>query len=414
MTATDVAEERGMLAPLRGRDFRYQFGAQTISTVGSTLSPVALTMGILALTGSAEMLGVVLTAYTVPLVIFVLAGGVWADRVPRRQLMVIADVVRACAQTSVGILLLVGTAPVWVIAALQFITGTATAFYYPASTGLTTSTVRPDQLQKANALLSLSMSVAGTVGPLCASLLVLTAGAGWALIIDGLSFAGSAYLMSRLSSARRENSGVERHFFRELAEGFAEVRRRTWVWSSIIAFAASNLAMATLFVVGPTVLLEHKNGILQWGVIVAVIAVGEVIGDVLALRLRPRRMLLTARMVELGQIPLLIALAVVAPMPWLLMGAVLWGIAMTYPDSLWYTALQQHLPEQAISRVASYDWMGSLMLRPVGYAVAAFIAAGDGLVYGLVGAALLVAVTRGVGVLEPATRNLRRLEVDAS
>jgi hypothetical protein len=252
--------------------------------------------------------------------------------------------------------------------------------------------------------------MAGTAGPLCASVLVLTSGAGWALVIDGLTFNGSALLMSRLSTVVRPPTAAPRHFFRELSEGFAEVRQRTWVWSSILTFATTNLSMAALFVIGPALLLNHSGGVLKWGSIVAAIAAGEVVGDLLALWLRPRRMMLAARIAELAQVPLLVTVAFVAPMPWLLAGAVLWGMGMTYPDALWYAALQEHLPEQAISRVASYDWMGSLMLRPAGYAAAAFIAAGGGLTETLLGAALLIAVTRVAGMTVPSVRNLRRLE----
>jgi MFS family permease len=183
------------------------------------------------------------------------------------------------------------------------------------------------------------------------------------------------------------------------------------VWNSILAFAGSNMAVAALFVVGPARLLHDEGGVLEWGMVVAAISMGEVCGDLLALRFRPRRMLLAARVVELAQVPLLVCVALVAPLPWLLGCAVLWGIGITYPDSLWYTALQQHLPEESISRVSSYDFMGSLVLRPVGYSVAAFVASGGALVETLLGAAVLIVVTRGVGMLVPSVRNLRRLEV---
>ena len=331
-----------------------------------------------------------------------------------RRLMVVTDLIRASTQSTVGLLLLLGIAPIWMIGALQLIAGTATAFYYPATTGLTTSTVPRSELQRANALLSLSTSLSACVGPLGASLLVLTAGAGWALVIDGLSFIGSAVLLSRLSIGPQQRERVERHFLTELAEGFAEVRQRTWVWNSILAFAASNMAVATLFVVGPARLLHDEGGVFKWGTVVAAISMGEVIGDLLALRFRPKRMLLTARVVELAQVPLLICVALVGSMPWLLTCAVLWGIGITYPDSLWYTALQQHLPEQSISRVSSYDFMGSLVLRPVGYSVAAVVASSGALVETLLGAAVLIVVTRAIGMLVPSVRNLRRLEAVTS
>jgi MFS family permease len=407
--ATGQNRFRDSLAPLRGRPFRYQFGAQTISTIGSTLTPVALAIGLITIDAGAGTLGLAMAAYSTPVIIFVLVGGVWADRLPRQRIMVTADLVRAVVQCTVGALLLAESREVWAYVVLQFVAGTATAFYHPASTGLTADTVPAHDLQRANALLSLTRSLAGSLGPLVASGLALGVGAGWALVADGLSFLGSAFLLSRLSLLVRRVP-VRDRFLTELRAGATEVRQRSWVWSSILVFAASNLAFAALYVVGPDVLISADGGEVAWGIVIATFSVGQGIGDVLALRVQPQRPLLAARLIELLQAPLLVALALDASLPWLVAGAVLGGIATTYPDTLWYTALQQHLPDEMLSRVSSYDWMGSLVLRPVGYAVAATAAGAFGPETILASVAVLVVVSRLAGAAVPGIRRLRRLE----
>ena len=387
-----------LLGPLQLRQFRLQFAAQALSMVGSTLSPVALSLGILTVTGSARTLSVVLAAGSLPLVAFVLVGGVWADRLPRGRIMVVANLVSACAQAGLGAMLLTGQVHLWMAVGLQILNGTAMAFYFPSINGLTAETVPADQLQKANALLSLTRSVSGSVGPLMASLLVLAGSAGWALVFDGATFVISAALLSRLTPAARDESGRQ-PFLRELAEGFREVVRRGWVWSSIGVFMNFQLVTAAFMVLGPVTILHRGASVTVWGATIACLSVGSVIGDALALKIVPRRPIVTSRLVELLAAPVLIAYALNAPV-WLLVAtATLAGIALTFPDALWFTALQRNLDPAVLSRVSSYDWLGSLALRPVGYLVAAAMAAAVGATVTLIAAAALLVASQLAGLL---------------
>ncbi len=398
------------LAPLYHRNFRLQFAAQTASVAGSMLSPVALALAILQTTKSPQALGIVLTAYTVPMVIFVLIGGVWADRLPRQQVMVAANLVRAVTACAIGTMFLTGHAPVWALAALQLIAGIAAAFYQPAETGMTASTTPATHLQEANALLSLSRSTAGVLGPVLASVLVISSSAGWALIIDGITFVVGAWFLSRIKLASTPPPPAQNGFVRELSAGFGEVRSRPWIWSSIVAFAFTNLGIAALFVAGPAILLERDNGEVSWGAVVTALSIGQLAGNVMALRLRPARMLLAARIFELAQLPVLLALALTASLPWLVVGAFICGIGLTYPDSLWYTALQQQLPANAISRVSSFDVLGSLALRPVGFSLAAVVSTGIGLTQTIVAAAVLLVASRVFSLSFADVRHLRRIQ----
>jgi MFS family permease len=397
---------RDSLTVLRQRQFRLQFSAHAISVVGSTLSPVALTVGVLTVMDSMVALGLVLAAYTVPLVLFVVVGGVWADRLPRQQVMVVADLVRAAAQCAVGALFLSGVPAIWQLVVLEAVIGVATAFYYPAATGLTAQTAPQHLLQPANALLALTRSIAGSLGPLCAGALAVTAGAGWALMVDGLTFLASAVLLARVRIPPRERTAAAPAFLVELRTGFHDVASRSWVWSSIGGFAVTNLLVGSLYVLGPTLLLKDGDA-MRWAVLVAALSVGEAVGNVLALRVRPARPLYFARLVELSQALVVVAVAGRSPTWVLVIAAVASGAGFTLPDALWYTALQQHLPEASISRVSSYDWMGSLALRPLAYAGAAAVAGHVGITRTLMVGAILLVVSRLAAIAPAGVRQLR-------
>ena len=146
------------LGALQEREFRLFFTGQLVSLLGDAVTPFALAWAVLDLTGSARDLGFVIAAKTAPLVVFLLAGGVFADRLPRRGVMLTADIARMAIQAATAALLLSHTARIWELIVLQALAGTGTAFFNPASTGLTPMTVSAERLQEANALRGISMA----------------------------------------------------------------------------------------------------------------------------------------------------------------------------------------------------------------------------------------------------------------
>ena len=140
------------LEVLHERSFARYLAAVTVSTLGSGMATVALAFAVLGF-GSATDLGVVLLAREIPIVVFLLLGGVFADRLPRRTILVGCDLVKGAAQVATAILLFSGTANVWNVALLQGVFGVAAAFSRPATTGLVKETVSDARLQEANALL---------------------------------------------------------------------------------------------------------------------------------------------------------------------------------------------------------------------------------------------------------------------
>src|SRR5215211_5509172 len=186
------------LAVLRRRDFRLLLFGQSISVFGDRMVVVALAFAVLEVGGSASEVGLVLAAGVVPMVGCVLIGGVVADRTSRRAVMVAADLVRVASQGAMAALLIAGSAELWMLAVLAAVTGSATGFFNPASTGLMPEVVPPDELQPANALRSTGFSLGEILGPLAAGLIVAAAGAGWAIAADSATFAVSAVLLATL------------------------------------------------------------------------------------------------------------------------------------------------------------------------------------------------------------------------
>jgi MFS family permease len=398
---------RFLVGALQERDFRLLFLARSASMFGDSIAPVALAFAVLDLTGSATDLGFVMAARIVPFVVFLLVGGVWADRVPRQLLMMASDLGRFATQAVLAALLLSGNAHIWQLVVLQALHGTAGAFFRPASVGLIPQTVLPEHLQQANALLSLSFSTAGILGPVLAGALVATLGPGWAIAIDAVSFAVSAAFLVRLRLPPRARAVLRASFAVELREGWREVRTRTWLWVSIGDFMVIQfLFLPSLLVLGPLIAKQELGGATAWATIVAAVGVGSVVGDVVALRFRPRRPLAACFAAFLLATPVLVLLGGAVSTIAIAFGGALFGFGNSIGNTLWFVVLQQQIPEHALSRVSSYDEMGSAILRPVGFAAVGPIAAALGTRETVIGAAAITAATSLVCALLPSIRSI--------
>jgi MFS transporter len=356
--------------PLREREFGLLYAGQAVSLLGDALVPVALAFAVLDLTGSAADLGYVFAAQILPLVVFLLAGGVWADRLPRQLVMLGSDLVRGLAQATVAFLLLTGRAELRELIALAAVYGTAEAFFRPAATGLIPLTVSAPRLQQANALLAMTMNGARVVGPVLAGALVAVANPGVALAFDAATFAVSAAFLLQLRPAAVERTEERQSFAHELAAGWGEFRSRTWLWA--IVLAASILlfgAIAPFLVLGPVISKAHYGGAAAWSLILAGFALGQVAGGGLALRWRPPRPLLVCACSNILVAPPLALLAFTAPAAAVASAALVGGAAAGVFGTLWETTMQTQIPPDRLSRVSSYDWMGSVAFLPAGFAL---------------------------------------------
>jgi len=400
--------------PLAERDFRLLFLGRTISLFGSAFAPIALAFAVIVLTGSPSDLGLVLSAYMLAHLVFLLAGGVWADRLPRNLVMVTSDLLSGASQLAAAALLLTGTAQAWHLIVLGAVRGGASAFFMPASTGLVPRVVSPGRLQQANALLSLSRNSTRIAGVALAGILVATIGPGWALALDGATYLLGALFIAMLRVPRVEQA-KERQFLRELAEGWREFRSRSWLCVTIVQFALINAyAIGAFLVLGPFVAEQHLGGAAAWGFILAAEAAGMIVAGVVALHYRPQRPLFVATLAVLTMAPLLALLGLAAPLTLILPAAFVAGVGLELYGVFWDTTLQEHIPDEKLSRVSSYDVLGSFALIPVGVAVMGPISDAIGVADTLMGAALIVVLATIAVISVSDVRNLRRLDVPLS
>jgi MFS family permease len=391
---------------LQERNFARYLGSVVVSHLGNGMANVALAFAVLEF-GTPTDLGIVLLAREIPMIVFLLLGGVFADRIPRRTILIGTDLVKGSAQVATAIVLFSGAASVWNIALLQVAFGVANAFSRPIGLGLVKETVSDARLQQANALAQLSRSTLSIASPALGALIVTLGSPALAIAIDAVTFFVSALFIASMRLAGTVRVATK-SIVGDLRDGWREFVSRPWVVAIIASFGLFQLTyFPALLVLGPTVALEHLEGAAGWGTIVAVEAVGAVVGGLLALRLRVTRPLVVSELVVVPSGFLLFALAVPLPLAAIAAVGFFVGLGFALGENLYVTAFQRNIPEHALSRISSYDWFGSVALNPIGYALIGPIAATIGIPETLVIAGLLnVLVCIGV-VLVPSVRAIR-------
>jgi Major Facilitator Superfamily len=394
--------------PFGQREFRLLFVGRTTSFVGNAFANVALAFAVLELTGSKADLGYVLAARSVPQVIFLLAGGIWGDRLPRHHVMVGSNLVSGLSQSAVAALLLSGHARIWQLAALAALNGASSAFFFPASTGIVPQTVPRPLLQSANAFLRLGLNSSFIGGAALGGVVVGATSPGIGIAVDAGSFflaAAALGAMRTPATLRMEGSS----FVAELREGWREFSSRTWLWAIVAQFAVVNaVEQGTEQVLGPAIAKEHLGGATGWGLVLTAGSLGLLAGGLVLLRLRPERLLLAATLGFMLTIPFLLALSIPASLAVVVVAAVLAGIGIEVFSIFWDTTLQQEIAQEKLSRVSSYDALGSFVLTPLGLAAAGPVAQVAGTRETILGAAALSLGATLTVLLSRDVRTIRR------
>ena len=391
------------------RNFRLLVSARTISFFGTNLAPIAVAFAVLDLTGSATDVGIAFACWTLAQICTLLAGGVVADRLPRKLVMLSSDSANAAIRLTLAALLVTGHARVWELFVLQALGGAATAFYSPASSGVVPETVRPAVLQQANGLMSIARYLAFPLGAAAGGAIVATIGSGYALLVDGATYATSALLLSRIRLPARARTAASPNFIRELREGWQAFTEHTWVWLLTCWISLYFLiTYAPFFVLGPYIAKNSLGGATAWAIIVTGEALGSLAGGVVGLRVRPRRAM--TRIGALFTVTALQCALLAAHAPALVIGAaaVLAGFAFSYGTVIWETALQQTVAPDKLSRVSAYNWMGAMAFLPAGYAIAGPVADAIGMSTSLWIGAAWILVTTAIVI---AVRDVRRFEL---
>ena len=392
--------------------FRRLLTARVISNLGNGITPIALAFGVLSLPGSsASSLSYVTTAQMIPLVLFMLIGGVAADRFGRSQLVGITDIIGSVFVSISAIAFISGHASIPLLCFNGFVFGLLNALWYPAFSGIMPLIVPTHLLQAGNSALGVGANLGFTLGASIAGVLVSSSGSGWALLVDATTFLVAGILVLRMRLPKNVVAeGKSPSVIAQLCEGWVEFSSRRWLVVIVSSFAFYHLAFeGFLGVLAPVQTKEALRGAKDMGYMMFAFGVGAVGGTVLALRLRPRRPLLLA----VGVTPIaalwMFALAVPMPLYVLCAAACATGVAIDLMYANWMTTIQTHVPQEALSRVGSYDAFGSLAFAPVGLFLAGPFTHLVGASTALVVAGTIVLIASTVPLLVKDVRHLERI-----
>ncbi|MCW2854526.1 MAG: major facilitator superfamily 1 [Marmoricola sp.] len=394
------------LAPLRNPDFRWFWTAKLVDNAGSFMAPIALAFAVLHVSNSPSALGLVLAANSIPLVAFLLFGGVIADRLPRLLILRYGNLGAALTQGTVAFLVISGHAQLWMLIVLEALNGILQATVFPALQGVLPQLVDKWELQEANLLMSLSQGALRVVSPAIAALLVVSVGPGWAVAVDALSWVAAAALLLRVRLPEREPRTGSTSVLGDLRDGWALFTGKTWLWVVVLAFGVLNAIQSGAWgTLGP----QHAKATIGaggWGWVVSADAAGALVMTVLLMQRRLERPLFTGLLwVALFGLPIL-AFGLTDSLPVLLVCSVLGGMGIQVFSLGWTLAMQENIAEDQLSRAYSYDALGSFVAMPIGQLAAGGLAVAFGIshVIAYSGAAYVV-----VALLPLASASVRRL-----
>jgi len=410
-----LRQRAGVLAET---NFRRFYTGYVTSLFGSSMSAVAVAFAVLDSGKHATGLGYVFAAGVVPQVLVLPVAGAVADRFGRRRVMLAADTLRCATQGALAGAVLAGRPALWVFVLLAWLGGTGEGFFTAARDALTVEIAPRGQLVNANAMYGLARSATSIAGPAAGGVLVALAGSGVVVAVDAGSYAVSVLALALLRLPRRAATrdgetdpggpGLRRMLWRDMAEGWAEFRSRTWLWAVTVQFAFFNLiTWAPWMLLGPVVAHAYLGGAAVWGVIMAAQGAGAIAAGLLALGRKPRRPMVVATVgtfcYALPDLPM----ALHAPAGWVAAAAFCCGAGSATSGTFYSTALQQQVPPELIARVSSLTLFPAYGIGVIGYAVDGPLAAvfGPVVVFG-VGAAYGLLSSTAMLTLRP-IRDLR-------
>ena len=393
-----------------GPDFLLFLTGSTLSATGTAMVPVALSFALLGTGHSPMALGLVLAAQAVPNVVLLLLGGVIGDRWPRKRIMIGADLLCFVAQSLLALVLLQGKASLLSIIVLTALVGAGMAFFYPARGGLVAGLVPKERLARANGALTAMGSIAAVVGPALAGLLVAAVGPGWAIGLDGLSYAASALclLSVRGQGGTGQAKTLGSSLLQELRGGLGAFANRRWLWLIVGQFGLLNLvAFAPVLVLAPVLLARAPHAAQHWGLLLSAAGLGGLVGAAAIMHREPVRTGIAIEAAVVLLVTPLILLAVNAALPILLVSGVAYGAGEAVVNVLIGTMVQREIPEELLSRVFSIVQITAGVLTPLGFALAGPAAMWFGLHEALLAGAGLSLASAALLICSPDIRRLK-------
>jgi len=370
-----------LLAPLRHRDFALLWTGQTASLIGDGVFLVAMAWQVYSISNAPAALSMVGIAMTIPTLLLLLAGGVVSDRFDRRRVLIGADVVRGLAVGGMALLSLAGALQLWHMFVLVAVYGAGTAFFGPAFDAIVPDLMPSDQLAQANSLDQLVRPIAFRLaGPALGGWMVAGLGVGTAFALDSASFVISAAAV--LSMRHYDGCGTRgASMMADVRQGYAFVRRNVWLWGTLVS-----AAVAYLLFLGPVeVLLPYvvKNNLhgsaADLGLVFAFGGIGSVGAALLVSQLGQPRRSVTVIYACWALATLAVAGYGLAGAPWQLMAASFaFNTLETVGTIVWVTLKQREVPAALLGRVSSLDWLISIGLLPISFALTGPVAAAIG------------------------------------
>lgn len=394
---------------LSNRNFRLLLLDRLLAPMASTFSLVGVSFAVLDATKSTADLSYVLAAQIAPSLVFLLIGGVIADRIAPQRVIVAANIMIALGEGTFGILVLTGHPGLWVMIGLEVLTGTGMAVFYPASMALLPRLVPAGQMQEASAISRLGMNGAMMAGAALAGECVALFGPGWALAVCGIGMFGTVPLLLAIRARPQERARTQApSVLRELREGWSEFSSHTWLWVTVLQFTVVLAAWYGGFqVLGPAVAKAHLGGAAAWGLIAAAESVGLIVGGVVSLRWRPDRPVRFVAIIGAAIAISPLSLAMLLPLPVICLTSFALGIAIEMMSVIWTVTMATKIRPEMLARVSAYDGLGSMMGMPVGALVAGPLAAAIGVSATQYGAAAITVIASALALIPRDVRTMR-------
>jgi predicted MFS family arabinose efflux permease len=365
--------------PLRSPAFRWFFAGQSISLAGSSMAPVALAFGVLALTGSAVWVSAVISTAMVARVATMLYGGGIADRYRRSTVLCLASLGAGVTQAGVAVLLLTHRHPALLLP-FAVAGGAFQGLSTPVLRGIVSNLASGRGLQQASSLLASAGNLARILGPAVAGLLTASVGGGWAIAADAASFLLAAACFARIAMpGPPQRDGDDPSMLGDLREGWRYFASQPWIWTVTLAFAIFNATNRGVWQVLGPVLAFHTIGATGWGLVLSAQGIGALLASVVLVKVplmrRPMRPALAA--MALAALPLVL-LGAGAGLLWLAAASFLAGVAVEFFTVAWQTVNYTHISERLLSRVGAHDEFWSFIAFPLGQLSAPVLAVAFG------------------------------------
>jgi MFS family permease len=389
------------------KGFSMLASSRFISNLGNGMSPIALAYGVLSIDGAdGSDLSLVMAARFFPLVTFMLFGGVFADRFQRNRIVGGSDVIGSII-VGVSALSFIGGFPhVWILVFMGALFGILNALWWPAMSGVLPEILPKEKLQEGNAVVGLMNNIGYVVGTLLGGVLVAGFNAGWALLIDAISFFIAGLLVWNLDlegKTRIESPGI----LHDLKVGWREFISRSWVVTMVFTFAVINMSFESMLqVLGPLNFNNPETGPRYWSLNLAGMTVGMMLGGFVVLKMKFKRPLFISMILIAISVIWDFALALQMPLVICILAAVFSGLTIEFFMVTWATSMQNHIPEESYSRVSAYDALGSYGIAPIGIVIAGPLASYFGVSTMLIATGTLTLISACASLTVKSVRNL--------